>query len=218
MFSPFWSANYVSAIILLLVTITNAHVAAIVPVNNDVGVKSRHTALTGKERQRDRFTTDVSRIYWPPESPFPVTRYPSTTSTNTTIRASLPQCNGASYGRNLHLASCMQVYESMSAYSGTRSFGRRGTGYYEAPLPFRYLSHDGRCAVDVSAARGVTESVVSPIDLKNAALVIIQICVATKPNQGGLVTGLGENGGLVMRVVPYRPTVACGPDGSGPPW
>ncbi|KAL8790672.1 MAG: hypothetical protein Q9213_000520 [Squamulea squamosa] len=107
----------------------------------------------------------------------------------------------------------------MSPYTGTKSFGRRGSGiYHEAPLPFRYLSHDGRCAIDIAAARGIDSDVVSPLDLRNAALAIINICVATRPSEGGLITGLGENGGISMRVVPYRPSVTCGPDASGPPW
>ncbi|KAL8953344.1 MAG: hypothetical protein Q9222_000806 [Ikaeria aurantiellina] len=162
-----------------------------------------------------------SNVYWPLESPNLLTS-PSVAlrETNTSVGASLPSCNGKYYGRNLNLDSCLQVLAAMSSYVGTKSFGQRGqgTGYHEAPLPFRYLSHDGRCAVDLNNARGVASDVVAPIDLKNAARAIIQVCVSLPPNEGGLITGLGEGKGLALRVVPYRPTVTCGPDGSGPPW
>ncbi|KAL8734994.1 MAG: hypothetical protein Q9166_001119 [cf. Caloplaca sp. 2 TL-2023] len=109
----------------------------------------------------------------------------------------------------------------MSSYTTPNSFGERGTGDYDAPLPFRYLSHDGLCAVDLAHASGVLSDVVAPIDLKIATRIVISTCVLAKPgepNTGGLLTGLGQNKALALRVVSYKPEVTCGPEGSGPPW
>ncbi|KAL8752725.1 MAG: hypothetical protein Q9199_005541 [Rusavskia elegans] len=99
-----------------------------------------------------------------------------------------------------------------------KSFGERNTGHYDAPLPFRYLSHDGLCAIDLAHATGVMSDTIAPVDLKVAVRLLISICVAQAPNQGGLLTGLGQNKALALRIMPYRPTVTCGPDDSGPPW
>ena len=99
-----------------------------------------------------------------------------------------------------------------------RTFGDRAAGAWDAPLPFRYLSHDGLCAVDVSHSHGSTFDTVTPLALKETARLLIQICVQTPPSIGGLATGLGENKALSMRIVPYKPTVYCGPVDSGPPW
>lgn len=46
---------------------------------------------------------------------------------------------------------------------------------------------------------------------------LIDICVLTPPNEGGTVSNLGVNGGLSVRVTPYRPIVSCGKPGTAPP-
>ena len=117
------------------------------------------------------------------------------------------------------MQSCVQVLHAMSSDPdpitlGARTFSAR----FDAPLPFRYLSHDGLCAVDINNSPGVDFDTVSPLELKEAAHLLIQVCVALMPSTGGFINGLGVNKGLWMRVVPYRPTVLCGPEGSGPPW
>lgn len=147
-----------------------------------------------------------SSIYWPLDSAFPITDPSSNiTSSNQSVGASIPTCNGRLYGRNLQLASCIQVFRAMSSDTVPVTFGERGGQGYDAPLPFRYLSHDGRCAIDVAHAVGVKSDSVVPLDLKNAAWLLIQVCVSIKPNEGGLITGLGENKGLSIRMVPYKP-------------
>lgn len=106
----------------------------------------------------------------------------------------------------------------MSSDDEPLTFGDRESGRFDGPLPYRYLSRDGHCAIDIAHAVGVDFDTAAPIELKEAARIVIQICVSVSPNEGGLITGLGVNKGLSLRVVPYKPTVACGPDGSGPPW
>ena len=160
-------------------------------------------------------------IFWPTESPAPLTIFPGpglTRSNSSTLTASLPKCDGRLYGRNLNLASCLQVHQVMSSYTVEVKFGERGTGHYDANLPFRYLSHDGLCAVDLSHASGIASDTITPKELKDAVNNIILVCVLGSPNTGGLVTGLGSHKGLAVRVIPYRPSVTCGPPDTGPPW
>ncbi|KAI4173471.1 MAG: hypothetical protein LQ348_006577 [Seirophora lacunosa] len=163
--------------------------------------------------------SESPNISWPLESPSPILD-PSSDATNlntSTHSNSMLTCSGTRYGRNLRLASCLQIWGIMSAYTVPRSFGERNTGDWDAPLPFRYLSLDGLCAIDLSHAAGTLGDTIAPVDLKEAARLIIQICIAVEPNEGGLVTGLGVNKALSLRIVPYRPTVTCGPDNTGPP-
>ncbi len=59
---------------------------------------------------------------------------------------------------------------------------------------------------------------IAPNDLKEAARSLVAICVSGQPNIGGMVTGLDVNKGLILRIVPYRPSVLCDPQGTGAPW
>ncbi|KAI4229833.1 MAG: hypothetical protein L6R40_008043 [Gallowayella cf. fulva] len=110
----------------------------------------------------------------------------------------------------------------MSASTIPVRFRERGTNDLVSPLPFRYLSHDGLCAIDVAHAAGIFTDEIAPVDLKIAARIIISTCViATKRgelNTGGLLAGLGQNKALAVRVISARPNTTCGPDNSGPPW
>lgn len=166
-------------------------------------------------------STPSANIYWPLESPAPITlpSFNTTTPEQSVLTAGQISCNGQQYGRNLNLKSCQQVYHAMSALPKPKTFGQRGTGFtYDAPLPFRYLSHDGLCAVDVSHVAGMDFDTIAPNDLKEAARSLVAICVSGQPNIGGMVTGLGVNKGLILRITPYRPSVLCGPQDSGAPW
>lgn len=159
-------------------------------------------------------------INWPLDDPAPVPVPGSDATVLNTSTLAAPQlsCNGSLYRRDINLASCVEAYHKITSYTSPRSFGERGTGDYDAPLPYRYLSRDGLCAIDIAHASGIESDVIAPIDLKQAAEIIIRVCVSGKPSEGGLLTGLGMNKGLSMRVVPYIPNVSCGPDASGPPW
>ena len=159
-------------------------------------------------------------IDWPPDTFAPNARPnlgadPSNTSTRITEKKI--SC-GPQYGRNLNIKSCIQVHSAMSSSADPKTFGERGSGTFDAPLPFRYLSHDGLCAIDLSHVAGVEFDTIAPNDLKIAAESIIAICIYGQPNIGGIATGLGVNKGLLMRIVPYRPSVYCGPKGTAPPW
>ncbi|KAL8822339.1 MAG: hypothetical protein Q9191_006925 [Dirinaria sp. TL-2023a] len=127
-------------------------------------------------------------------------------------------CNGAIYGRNLNLASCYQVWRIMSSDGAMETYGQRGSGNWRAKLPFRYVSSDGLCAIDISHSTRATHDQMRPGDLKNIVRVLIDVCVRGTPNQGGIASNIGVHGNLAVRVVPYKPTVVCGAPGSGAPF
>lgn len=56
-----------------------------------------------------------------------------------------------------------------------------------------------------------------PSNLKLNAQALIDICVRVTPNEGGIVTNLGQNGALGVRVTPYHPNVRCDRRGTAPP-
>ena len=199
-------------------SLSGANATAIAKLNKGLEI-SIHAAPSSKYFSIIPFSASAN-IHWPLQSPAPITG-PSVdaTKTGSTLAAGQISCNGQQYGRNLNIQSCLQVYNAMSALPKPKTFGQRGTAFtYDAPLPFRYLSHDGLCAIDISHVAGVDFDTVAPSDLKEAARSLVAICVSGQPNIGGIATGLGVNKGLILRIVPYRPSVHCGPEDTGPPW
>lgn len=165
--------------------------------------------------------------FWPLESPNPISAYPSPNSlTSNSSELDAPRvpnfsCNGAAYGRNLKLRSCVAAIEIMSNEPSIVTFGQRGKGTWDANLPFRWLSRDGQCAIDLGHTQEFESDAIKAIDLQEIAKALLNICVVERgrlPNEGGLVTNIGENGNLLLRMVKYKPSVTCGPDNSGPPW
>ncbi|KAL6717423.1 hypothetical protein ACLMJK_005338 [Lecanora helva] len=126
-------------------------------------------------------------------------------------------CNGKAYGKNLDLGSCLEALAKMPASDSAVTFGERNHGDWGANLPLRVLSTNGICALDISHRAGVYMDEIAPSDLKESARVLIDICVKGNPNTGGVVSNIGKNGNLALRVTPYRPNVRCSLDGSAPP-
>jgi len=56
-----------------------------------------------------------------------------------------------------------------------------------------------------------------PDDMKSNVRALIDICVRGNPNQGGIVSNLGQHGALAVRIMPYRPNVLCANQGTAPP-
>ena len=97
-------------------------------------------------------------------------------------------------------------------------FGQRGEGTWDATLPFRWLSLDGRCAIDLGIKNGALSDVIRPADLKQMVRLLLNVCVRRRPNEGGMAINLGENGNLLVRIVKSKWAVTCGAEHSGPPW
>lgn len=118
-------------------------------------------------------------------------------------------CNGKAYGKNLNLASCTQALHLMPDTKKPLTFGQRGKGDWDANLPFRILSRNGLCAIDIAHRAGAVSDTITPVALRQNAAALIDLCVGTKPNEGGVVSNLGKHGNLALRVTPYRPRVTC---------
>ena len=157
-----------------------------------------------------------NNISWPENAP----NAPTTNLSSSSTAVSLPSspsmapnfaCNGKAYGKNLNYASCIEAWNKFPTDSEAITFGERGHGSWGANLPFRILSSNGLCAFDISHQKGVIFDTIAPDNLKANARVLLDICVNGNPNVGGVVSKLGQNGNLVLRVTPYRPTVRCAP-------
>ena len=161
-------------------------------------------------------------IVWPENTPAPSTLFPPTnTSSLNTSSLSVPKisCNGKAYGRNLNVLSCLQAWSKMIPNSQLITFGERGHGDWGLNLPFRIQSMDGKCAIDISHRKGVYSDSATSTELKENAALIINICVDGTPNEGGIVSNIGTNGNLAIRITPYVPSgVQCDPPGNSPLW
>ena len=170
------------------------------------------------------YTSNDEDIFWPESEPFipPLSNPLNTSSPPSSLGGVKLSCNSTLYGKNLNPRSCLEAWTKMVPDKHLVTFGQRGTGDYDANLPFRILSSDGQCAFDVSTRADVKSDTVFPADLKANARVLLQVCVAgTKAeggSSGGVISNIGTNGGLAIRVTKYKPTVHCDPPGSGPPW
>ena len=164
--------------------------------------------------------SSFTNVYWPIDSPVAAYLPPLNATSHNVSTVGAPQysCNGALYGRNLNLASCNQVWRLMSEDMAMETYGQRGEGKWRQTLPFRYLSKDGLCAIDISHSARANHDQMRPGDMKQVVRVLIDVCVRGNPNQGGIASNLGVHGNLAVRVVPYRPKVICGAPGSGAPW
>lgn len=56
----------------------------------------------------------------------------------------LVRCEGKRYGYDLNQASCEDAWKKMPTDPHFFTYGARGKGFFERPLPYRYLS--GKCS------------------------------------------------------------------------
>ena len=160
-----------------------------------------------------------SENVWAGNAPATNLSSPPTATSSPSLPPEAPKfsCNGKAYGRNLNYASCIEAWSKFPSGSTLDSFGERGQGSWGANLPLRILSSNGLCAFDIGHKKGVIFDSISRDSLKDNARVLLDICVKGEPNVGGIVTNLGHNGNLILRVVPYRPSVRCAPLGEWNP-
>lgn len=131
-------------------------------------------------------------------------------------------CVGQRYGYNLNKTSCDEVWKRIPTDSRILSFGARTVGTFERPLPYRYLSDDGLCAIDVDIMNSFGSDTATNHDISTAAKSILDKCVfrdVTKTvyeSIGGVYPGVGRHSGLKVKVSSYSPTVKCEP-GLAPP-
>lgn len=196
----------------------NAYAALVLPVN----ATDRTSQIPGTSAVND--TTVLpdpafadEDIVWPERSSSPSFSSPKSSTTSSPIStpgAPKLSCNGKAYGKNLRLASCLEALRKMPPGNSRISFGARHHGEWDANLPFRILSSDGLCALDISHKAGAISDHSTASKMKTYAGLLINVCVETKPNEGGVVANIGENGNLAIRATPYRPNVRCASSGT----
>ena len=106
----------------------------------------------------------------------------------TTGPASRPtiRCSRVDYGSNLNVHSCRNVLDKMGNSNEMKSYGPRYLrkhSEFQVTLPIRYLSDDGRCAVDVNFIGSGSHNngdVSSEFAIKTAAEEIMIRCVVGK--------------------------------------
>ena len=151
-------------------------------------------------------------ILWPEDLTSPKSSSLSASPTSSpSPRPGLPRfnCNGKAFGKNLNVASCLDALNRMPSNDEIVIFGERHRGTWGGNLPYRILSIDGLCALDLSHRAGAYFDSITPRELKENARALINICVKGNPNEGGVVSNIGYKGDLAIRVIPYRPSVHC---------
>jgi hypothetical protein len=114
---------------------------------------------------------------------------------NSTRILSTPLCQGRDYGRNLNVASCLNALAGIPSDDIVRTYAPRTRGIYGVPLPHRWLSDDGLCAIDVDRSKTGFEDRASGTDIYNAAKLLVKQCVTersySKSAVGGVVNQIG---------------------------
>lgn len=122
-------------------------------------------------------------------------------------------CNAGLYGRP-NAASCLQALLDIPGNNREITFGNRTAGQaWNIPLPFRFISRDGTCAIEFDQTQkgSITSDEATGFQMSAAAWDLIQKCssIQTK-DRGGIATGLGEKGRVSLVVQEYKPNVQCG--------
>ena len=76
-------------------------------------------------------------------------------------------------------------------------------------LPYRFLSPDGFCAIDIVSKPGATSERASLWEVKQGAFACIAKCVQGNPSTGGIARNIGNKNKLAVIVRSYAPKVQC---------
>ena len=68
---------------------------------------------------------------------------------------------------------------------------------------------DGLCAIDITSKAGIISDVATAAMIAHNALYVLTVCVKGSRNQGGVAVNIGDDEGLIVKIVPYRPNVRC---------
>jgi len=98
----------------------------------------------------------------------------------------------------LNVASCLNVLASIPSDDIVRTYGPRTLVTYEVPLPHRWLSDDGLCAIDVDRSKSGFEDRASGADIYDAAKLLVDRCVINRSYTTSAI------GGILNQVGRYR--------------
>ncbi|KAL8635813.1 MAG: hypothetical protein Q9228_006735 [Teloschistes exilis] len=105
------------------------------------------------------------------------------------------QCNGAQYGTNLNYDSCLDAFRTfeLGTHPGDVLVGKRGIGQgqFAIWLPYRLVSGNGLCTIDI-VKKGTAEfDMSSGPELSRAMWKLINQCVRDEGGQGGVASNIG---------------------------
>ena len=105
------------------------------------------------------------------------------------LSSAMIQCSGLRYGF-VKSDSCFSAWSKMPRSSDAHYYGpRREQQTDDVPLPIRYLSDDGHCAIDVNQKLkivGAVGDVTTELTISDSAQSILQACVANS-QFGGII-------------------------------
>lgn len=126
------------------------------------------------------FFVSLNALSLPPSlslltDPTSVTDLLNGTSSNLTI--SPPQCS-FSYGVDLEFKSCFNAWQKIERSTHEWVFrSRQGVITEDMPVPFRYMSDDGHCAIDVDLPQGVAQDTSDGLTISEQAGNVLIKCV-----------------------------------------
>lgn len=114
-----------------------------------------------------------------------------------------PRCSGRMFGTAPNIASCRRAINKITPEQGERTWGMRDDSHsgpeYAVNLPWRWLSQDGLCSVQVYLVAPATVGHVSPAEVKRGAEAVFETCVVGH-SLGGLASDLGGDNKLAVVV------------------
>ncbi|KAF6217736.1 hypothetical protein HO133_006563 [Letharia lupina] len=138
-----------------------------------------------------------------PPSPNPSSNFPITSLVSYV-------CNGDAFGHDLNVDSCTDAIRFLGVNTTQLSFGMRNTGAFDIGLPQRYISSDGKCAIEPTLEPDKELARASAEDVAVAAFVVVRNCAAKQGGKGGIAKDIGGDDNLRIVVSKYDPAhVRC---------
>ncbi|KAL8664201.1 MAG: hypothetical protein Q9202_003279 [Teloschistes flavicans] len=123
-------------------------------------------------------------------------------------------CRGAQYGTNLNYDSCLDAFRTfeLGTYPSPIQVRKRNTGegVFAIWLPYRLISGNGVCTIDIVRKGTADFDTTSGPELSRAMWKLINQCVRDEGGQGGVASNIGEHGTLGIILRSYNPSqVQC---------
>ncbi|KAL8771245.1 MAG: hypothetical protein Q9194_004938 [Teloschistes cf. exilis] len=119
-------------------------------------------------------------------------------------------CNGAAYGKDLNVKSCVEAQKLIPTTDSPLKFGQRFRQGVDVPTPWRWVSTDGKCVIEVPETKLQSAPQGSYLDLSTAADDMVELCLEYKDHpEGSHASNIGSSGGLSLKMMSYRPVVSC---------
>ncbi|KAL8692996.1 MAG: hypothetical protein Q9218_002085 [Villophora microphyllina] len=94
-------------------------------------------------------------------------------------------CNGAAYGIDLNIKSCAEAQKLIPTSDSPSKFGQRGRQGVDVLTPWRWVSSDGQCVIEVPETILGSVPQGSYLDLSTAADEMIEVCLEYKDHPEG---------------------------------